>query len=202
MTDNELDQILDRWRTPMPSAGLRERVLNNTPPRLERRSYRRPWRWMLAIAAATWVLTLGIGQTGQFSLDNVADGLNHVQMKAVNFFGSLWWSHVLNAFQNSHPKIYLDGEARSDMTLSPPAWIGGQTFAMWVRVPGEGRYFIALELDLKAHKGPPPQLVGGFDGRLLEFHAGDRLVRIESDETFGFGAARKVYLLGIREGSE
>jgi hypothetical protein len=202
MTDNELDEILNRWRAPMPSAGLRERVLSNTPQRLERRSYRRPLRWVLAIAAATCLLTLGMGQTGHFSLYTVADRLNNVQMKAVNFFGSLWWNHVLNAFHNSHPKIYLDGEGRSDTVLSPPAWIGEQTFAMWVRIPGEGRYFIALGLDLKAHKGPPPPVVGRFDGHVLEFQAGDRLVRIESDETFGFGAARKVYLLGIREGSQ
>ena len=199
MTDHELDQILDLWQRPMPSAGLRERVLGNALPAPERKSYRRPLQWTLLIAAATCVLSLGMGQTGGFSLDNAADRLNVAKVRTVNFFGSLWWNHVLNGFLNSHPTIYLDGKARSDLALSAPKWIGGQGFAMWVNVPGERRYAIAIGLDLTVHRGPPPLEAGQFDGHVLEFHAADRLVRIESGETFGFGATRKVHLLNVIE---
>ena len=206
MTDNELDELLNRWRAPMPPARLRERVLGTAPLRLEPRSYRRPLRWALAIAAATCALTLGMGQTGHFSLDKVADGFSDLQMKTVNFFGGLWWNHVLNGFQNSHPQVYVDGQERSDTAMSPPAWIGEEAVATSLRVPGEGRYFIALGPNLNPRygplnprHGPPPPVVGLFDGHVLEFQAGGRSVRIESGETFGFGATRTVYLLGIRE---
>ena len=184
MTENELDQMLNRWRVPAASSGLRERVLERFPRR-ERRSFWRPLRWALPIAAALCMIALGTAQSGH-PLENLANGVQGLIAGLEQFFGSHWAGHILSAVRNSHPKVYVDGQLLSETEY------GGRGATMWVQVPGEAKYVIALH----------PALIGGFAvpagrfrGRDLEFQAGGRVVRMEWGPTLGFGAERPVYIM-------
>jgi hypothetical protein len=187
MNDNELDEALNKWRTPAPSNALRARVLEQFPRR-ERRSFARPLRWGLAMAAAMCLLAIGGAQSGG-GLGNLGDGLMRLHNDAFNFVGDLWVGHVMTAFRNSNPKIYVDGELRAD------AEFGGSGIGLWLRVPEDGKYFIGMRRT--AFEGPVPPRSGRFDGRTLEFQSGARAVRIEAAETFGFERL-PVYVLGPR----
>lgn len=189
MTENELDQMLDRWKAPAPSAELRRRVLDSLP-RLEPRSYRRPLRWGLAIAAATCLLAVGMGQTGHFGLGGFANGVTQLHNDTVMWFEQMWWDHVTARFFGSHPAISVDGEARSDVKFH------GHASGMWVEIPGEGRYYFTIGRGAHTGQALPP--AGKFDGRVLEFHAGTRAVRVEAESTYGLGGEKKVYVIGTR----
>jgi len=186
MTDNELDQLLNRWRAPAASSALRERVLERFPRR-ERRSFRRPLRWALPIAAALCILALATAQNGH-SLENLANGVQRLCVRVDEFIGSMWAAHILSAVRNSHPKVYVDGQLLSETEY------GGRGATMWVQVPGEGRYVIALHPVTLGGFALP---AGRFRGRDLEFQASGRVVRMEWGQTLGFGAERPVYVMDI-----
>jgi hypothetical protein len=186
MTDNELDQLLNRWRAPAASSGLRERVLERFP-QCERRSFWRPLRWALPIAAALCMIALGTAQSGH-PLENLANGVQGLIAGVHQFVGSHWAAHVLSAVRNSHPKVYVDGQLLSETEY------GGRGATMWVQVPGEGKYVIALHSALMGGLALP---AGRFRGRDLEFHAGGRVVRMEWGPTLGFGVERPVYVWDI-----
>ena len=102
------------------------------------------------------------------------------------WFEQMWLAHMVHAFRNPDLKVYVDGEPRNDVV------IGGSSGGMTVRLPGEGRYYLAFHLNgFKGQYTP-----GRFGGHTLEFDAGGRAVRIESSGTFGFGSPRQVFMLG------
>jgi hypothetical protein len=190
MTDTELDQVLDRWEAPLPSPGLRARVLRNVP-QPERRRGVRPLRWVLAIAVASCLLAIGMGQTGHTAVENLAGQLHTYRERLGRLANQLWVGHILAAFRDSHLKFYVDGELRADATF------GGSGEGWWLRTPGEGKYYLTLSRFV--FEGPVPPRAGRFDGHVLEFQSGGRVVRIESDDTFGFGLERlPVYVVGLR----
>ena len=176
MTDNELDQLLNRWRAPVAAPGLRERVLQRFPRR-ERRSFWRPLRWALPVALALCMLALGAAQSGN-PLENLSNGIQRLSAGVEQLIGSHWAAHVLMAVRNSHPKVYVDGQLLSETEY------GGRGATMWVQIPGEGKYVIALHPALMAGRVLP---AGRFHGRDLEFQAAGRAVRMEWGPTLGFG---------------
>jgi hypothetical protein len=184
MTDHELDQMLNQWKAPAPPAGLRARVLSRFP-RVERMSFRRPLRWGLGLAAATCVIALGMGQTGHFSLENVANGVMKVHNDAFHWVDRMWWDHITAHYFDSHPAVYVDGEARSDVRFH------GRSGGMWVEIPGETRYAFII-----GYGGHKVEAAGKFDGHVLEFHAGGHLIHVESEHTYGFGGEKGVYVIG------
>jgi len=189
MNDTELDQLLNRWETPAPSSGLRRRVLVNVSPR-ERRGFGKPLRWGLAMAAASCVLALGMAQGGGHSaLASLADGVQHVTGSVSGLMDEMWCSHILSHFLGSQPKVYVDGELQSDATYA------AKWSTMWLRTPGEGKYYIALRPNVfEGNVVPPP--TGRFDGHVLEFQLAGKVVRIESRHTYGFGGERPIYAMG------
>ena len=185
MTDRELDQILDRWTVPTPPPALRRQVLGSWAPPA-RRGFIRPLQWAAALALASGMLTLGATQASPGLLDHFASVLHHFAGGSQSWVDQMYMAHVIAAYRHSNPKVYIDGELRED------AEIGGSSGSMCVRVPGEGKYYLALHLrDFKGAYSP-----GRFDGHALEFDAGGRAVRIQSSATFGFGGRRDVFLLG------
>jgi hypothetical protein len=187
MNDQELDQALNRWRAPEPSRGFRARVLADFPRR-ERPNFSRLLRWGLAMAAVLCLLAIGAAQGGPGTLENLGDGILRLHNNTVNWIGDLWVGHIMSAFRHSNPKIYVDGELRSD------AEFGGSGVAVWVRLPGEGKYFVALRRTII--EGPVPPRAGVFDGHALDFQAGGRHVRIESNGTYGFHEHLPLYVMG------
>ncbi|HXB73835.1 MAG TPA: hypothetical protein VNY05_36690 [Candidatus Acidoferrales bacterium] len=187
MTDNELDQVLNRWKTPAPSRGLRARVLGSFPRR-ELLSFVKPLRWAAAMAAVVCMLAIGAAQSGGGTLGNIGDGISRWQDSAINWIGDMWVGHIVLAFRKSNPSIYVDGELRSDVEF------GGSGVGVWVRIPGEGKYLLGLRRT--AFEGPVPPRAGRFDGHVMEFQAGGRSVRIESAGTYGFHERLPVYVMG------
>ena len=187
MNDHELDQALNRWKAPEPSHGFRARVLAGFPRR-ERPNYSRLIRWGLAMAAVLCMLAIGAAQGGRGALENLGDGVYQLHANAINWIGDLWVGHIAQAFRNSNPKVYVDGELRTD------AEFGSSGVTAWVRVPGEGKYYVALRRT--AIEGPAPPRAGVFDGHALDFQAGGRHVRIESSHTYGFHEHLPLYVMG------
>jgi hypothetical protein len=186
MNDQELDRVLNRWKTPEPSRGFRRRVLENYPRR-ERPNFGRLLRWSLAMAAVLCMLAIGAAQSGG-ALENLGDGILRLHNNTINWIGDLWVGHITDAFRNSNPKIYVDGELRSDVEF------GGRGIAVWLRIPGEGKYYVAMRGT--AIEGPRPPRAGVFDGHALDFQLGGRHVRIESTGTYGFHEHLPLYVMG------
>src|SRR5437016_10337691 len=99
MTDTELDQLLDRWQTPIPSSGLRARVLLNLP-RHERRGFGRPLRWVLVGAVASCMLAIGMGQSGHTALENLTKQMHAYRQRVGRLANQLWVGHILAAFRD------------------------------------------------------------------------------------------------------
>jgi hypothetical protein len=191
MNDDELDHVLNRWKTPGPSRGLRARVLAGFPRRKRLSFFRRretPLRWAAALAAVVCMLAIGAAQSGGGTLENLGDGISRLHDSAINWIGDMWVGHIVLAFRRSNPSIYVDGELRSDVEF------GGSGVGVWVRIPGEGKYLVALRRT--AFEGTVPPRAGRFDGHVLEFQAGGRTVRIESTGTYGFHERHPVYVMG------
>ncbi|MCU1233516.1 MAG: hypothetical protein JWP63_1483 [Candidatus Solibacter sp.] len=190
MNDQELDEALNRWKAPATPTPLRARVLADYPrgERRGRRDLGRLLRWSLAMAAVLGVLAIASAQSGGGALENLGEGINRLHMNTINWIHDLWVGHIASAFRNSHPRIYVDGELRSD------AEFGGSGVGVWLRLPGEGKYLVALRRTV--FEGPAPPRAGRFDGHVLEFKAGERTVRIESTGTFGFHERLPVYVMG------
>jgi hypothetical protein len=185
MTDIELDELLNCWQTPAPSASLRARVLAGVRRR-ERRAMGRTLRWSIGLAAATCVLAVGLQSAGGGTLDSVAGGVNRLVTGVGNWLEDLAMAHVMHAFRNSGLKVYVDGAEESGAST------GGGQGTIWVRMPGEGRYLMLMKLT----DGAKPVSVGKFDGHAVEFTAGGRAIRIESPGRYGFGGERPVYVFG------
>ncbi len=112
MNDQELDQVLNRWKTPEPPAGLRARVLARYP-RPELRNFGRRLRWGLAMAAVLCLLAIGSEQSGGGTLENIGDGIVRLHNETIHWLGDLWVGHIADAFRNSNPKVYVDGDLRA-----------------------------------------------------------------------------------------
>ena len=187
MNDHELHEALNRWTTPAPPPGLRARVLAAFPQRALR-DFGRLLRWGLAMAAVLGILAIGSAQKGGGALENLGSGINRLHVDTINWIADLWVGHIGQAFRNSNPKIYVDGELRTD------AEFGGSGVGVWLRLPEDGKYYIALRRT--AFQGPIPPRSGRFDGHVLEFVAGARSVRIESRHTYGFHERLPIYVMG------
>jgi hypothetical protein len=199
MNDDELDQVLNRWNAPPPSREFRARVLGGFPARgrLEidgplrsdaRLRWSRALRWAAATAALVCVVAIGAAQSGSRTLENLGGGISRLRVTTMNWIGDLWVGHVALAFRESNPRIYIQGELRSDVEF------GGSGVGVWVRIPEEGKYLVGLRST--AFEGPVPPRAGRFDGHTLEFEAGGRSVRIESTGTYGFHERLPVYVKG------
>jgi hypothetical protein len=189
MTDTELDQLLNRSHAPVPSSGLRARVLAHYP-QPQRRTFGRPLRWVLATAVASCVLAVGMEQTGHPVIADLAKQVQDFTQGFSTWVDGLWLSYTVASFRDSHLKIYVNGELRIDATF------GGQAQGCWLRVPGEGKYYLVLTSRIFERVVPPP--AGRFDGHVLYFQAERTAVRIESDGTFGGGMELPVYFMGLR----
>jgi hypothetical protein len=185
MNDKELDQILDRWNTPLPSRGFRPRVLGSFPER-RRLIFGRPLRWAGAMAILMAMLAVGMEQAQRGGLDNLANGVRQFGDEVGQWFDDMWIAHIMMAFRNSQPKVFVGGELRTD------AIVGGKMGGLWVQFPVEGRYWVALRLG--TYRGP--WTPARFDGHALEFQAAGKMVRIESRRHYGFGGPRTMYMLG------
>lgn len=199
MNDHELDQMLNRWQAPSPSRELRARVLAGFPPRERlgtdssllpeaRRHWSRPLRWAAAMAAVVCIIAIGGAQSGNGGMESLADGISRLRVNTVDWIADLWVGHVVRAFRESNPSIYIEGRLRSDVEF------GGSGVGVWVRIPEEGKYLVGLRRT--AFEGPVPPRAGSFDGHSLEFRAGGRTVRIESTGTYGFHEQLPVYVMG------
>ena len=189
MTDTELDQLLNRWPAPIPSSGLRTRVVALVPQR-EHRTFGRPLRWILATALASCVLAVGMEQAGHPVVADLAREVQILSRRVSTWVDGLWLSYTVASFRDSHLKIYVNGELRSDATF------GGSAQGCWLRVPGAGKYYLVLTASVFERVVPPP--AGRFDGHVLAFQAERTTVRIESDGTFGGGMELPVYFVGLR----
>ena len=187
LTDRELDRALDEWKSLAPSPALRARVLAAFP-RQEPRGFWRPLRWAAAIAVGCCMIAIATGQTSAGVLDRFATGVRQTTTSVEEWFDQMYIAHVILFYKDSHPRIYVDGE------LQTGAVFGGSAAGAWLRVPGEGKYYIALTRSVI--EGPVPAPSGRFDGRLLEFQTGGRSVRIESTGRYGFGGERPVWVRG------
>ena len=194
MNDRELDEALNQWQAPAPSTSLRARVIAGYPQRAPR-NFGRLLRIGLAMAAVLCLLAVasaqmasGPGQGWDGTAASIAGGLNRMHMKAINRIHDLWAGHVADSFRNSNPKIFVDGDLRNDVEL------GGSGAGLWVRIPGEGKYLVALRKS--AFEGSVPPRSGRFDGHVLQFQAGAQEVRIESHGVYGFHERYPVYVLG------
>jgi hypothetical protein len=187
MNEHELDEALNRWKAPAPPRTLRGRVLAAFPRR-EPPNFGRLVRWGLAMAAVLGMLAIGTAQTGHGTLENLGDGILRLHNNTVNWIHELWVGHIADAFRHSKPKIYVDGELRSD------AEFGGSGAAVWLRLPEDGKYLVALRRSIIT--GPVPPRAGVFDGHALDFQAGGRHVRIESNGTYGVHEHLPVYVMG------
>jgi hypothetical protein len=191
MTDKELDQALNRWKTPAPSPALRARVLDRFPHR-EPRGFWRPLRWAVAVAVVSGMLALGTEQASHGALDNLENVVLQHGYAVHQWFDHMWISHIVLFFGNSNLKIHVNGELQTDATFGSSGGGG------WLRIPGEGKYYVAFTR--QSIEGPVPAPAGRFDGHVLEFQAGGRSVRIESNHTYGFGGERPVYVFGPAAG--
>ena len=188
MNETELDQMLNRWKAPDPSPALRRRVLQHYPLRQPLR-FRRPLAWAAAMAVLLAMLALGTEQAQHGALDNFSAGVRQFTDSVGQWFDDMWIAHIVMAFRNSNPKVFVDGELRGDVL------VGGSHGGLWVQFPVEGRYWLTSRLG--AFRGT--WTAARFDGHALEFQSGARQVRVESHRHYGFGDARAMYMLGPSE---
>jgi hypothetical protein len=188
MNDEELNRALDGWKAPEAPAELRGRVLAKYP-RPELRSFGRVLRWGLAMAAVVGMLAIGSAQSGGGTMESLGNGIVRLHNDTINWIGDLWVGHIMHAFRHSNPKIYVDGELRSD------AEFGGDGVTAWLRLPVEGKYLIGMRRTAFEGGKVPPR-AGRFDGHALDFQAGSHTVRVESRGTYGFHEQLPVYVLG------
>jgi hypothetical protein len=134
------------------------------------------------------MLAIGAERSGGGTLENLGEGISRLHESAINWVGDLWVEHALRAFRASNPSIYVDGKLRGDVEF------GGSGAGLWVRIPGHGKYPVALRRTV--FEGIVPPRAGRFDGHALEFQAGGRTVRIESTGTYGFHERLPVYVMG------
>ena len=184
MNDHELDQALKRWRTPAPSPQLRARVLAGAP---DRRRFRPPLRWALALAATLGLLAIASAQNGRGALESLSTTAREASDHMAAFFDHIWIAHIVSAFGNSEPKVYIDGELQSGEVFQT------RGARCSIRL-GRDKYYVLFSAH--AFEGPVPPPAGRFDGHVLEFQAGGRAVRVEARHHYGFGGERPVYVKG------
>jgi hypothetical protein len=167
MNDKELDQLLDSWEAPPPPRSLRE-GLRARFPRAERRRIAHPFRWILAIAAASATLAIGM-EGGGASPWNFRIGQTLVGWYEAFMFG-VEMHHVaytVGQIRDSEPKVYING------ALGQPVEFKHAT-RMDVNVPGEGVFSVMLVPGIKGFTE-----AGTIHDNVIEFQAGTKQVRIE-----------------------
>jgi len=170
MNDQELDQVLDSWEAPAPPRSLRE-GLRARFPRTERRGVARPLRWVLAVAAVSATLALGMEKTGaspwDFRIGQTLQGWYDAFMTGVELHHA---AYNVEMVRNSDPKVYIDGKLAGTLEFK-------HATRMDVDVPGEGVYSLILVHGVKGFAES-----GTIHDNVIEFHAGSRQVRIECNQ--------------------
>jgi hypothetical protein len=108
-------------------------------------------------------------------VDNVAGRVAMAAGSVGEWLHDMVAGHLVAIYRASGPKVYVDGELRKDVT------VGGGGIGMWLRFPGDGRYFIIVEK--VRYQGPIPVVKGRFEGTVIEFSASGRAVRMESSSS-------------------
>jgi hypothetical protein len=178
MNDSELDQLLSVWQAPAPPRSLRDGVRARFP-RAERRSFARPLRWTLAIAALSIALA-GMAQTsdssGEFPLVRIVRQLYESFLAGREARRP---AAIVAQVRRSDPKVYVDGLLAAPLGYGPAA-------TMKVQVPGEGVYSVTAYRFTKTQDadGRPTGWVeaGRIHGNVIEFQAGGKQVRIECNQ--------------------
>ncbi len=168
MNDSELDRLLDAWQAPAPPARLR-REIRERFPHAERRGIRHRARWLLAIAAATAALAVGMEQSGGALADSsvvrlLGDFCDHIMqaLEAHRMAAMVWW------IRQSEPRTFVDGKPAPPIEFRHPTVFD-------VQIPGDGIYFIAISG--RALQGW--QQAGRIHGSTIEFQAGIHHVVIQ-----------------------
>jgi hypothetical protein len=190
MNDTELNRLLDTWEAPGPPESLRE-GLQARFRRAGRRRFGRPARWALVAAAASFLLAMGMQQSG-------ANPEDFRLVRFVNeFFESfregieVWRATTIVAqIRQSDPKVYVDGELAAPLKYGPAA-------RMDVQVPGEGVFSI-ISYPMPIHRADG-ELTGWVEAGLIhrnviEFQAGSKRVRIECNKPIA-GSDHSVFAL-------
>lgn len=171
MNDTELDQLLDTWRAPAPPRSLREGLRARLPQGEKRRL---PWRWVLALAAVSALLALGVAQNAgsswNYRLVRVWSGLSQWYEDFLVGLETRQASTIVAQIRQSNPQVYVDGQ------LAPPLEYGPAA-RMDVQVPGDGVYSIVVYSIVSGRGGWAE--AGRMHGSVIEFQVGGRQVRIE-----------------------
>jgi len=171
MNDAELDGLLDAWEAPAPPPSLRD-GLRARFPRRERRKRGRALAWVLAVAALTGTLAIGMEQAGDSPWDfHLAQALDRFFNGLKQEYAIRRVSAIVSQIRRSDPKVYIDGQPAEAVEFGPAT-------RMDVRVPGDGVYSIILLNGLSGWTR-----AGRVHGNTIEFRAGDRQVRIECSQT-------------------
>jgi hypothetical protein len=174
MNDTELDRLLDTWEAPAPPPSLRDGVQARFPV-VERRGFIRPRRWLLlAAAAATLTLVIGLAQSGGPADFWPIRILNEFFDALVSAIEVRQASGMMNQIRHANPTVYVDGQ----FVALPPR--RGSAFKFDVDVPGEGIYAFILYA--------PPGLkdwvkAGHLHGNVIEFQAGSKQVRVVCNQS-------------------
>jgi len=168
MNDSQLDQLLDTWEAPAPSAALRAGLRDRFPRTERRRRFVPRLRWLVTAAAIYATLALATGQTSDSPLDRLWVPFERLYNAIVEVIEIRQGTALMIQIANADPQVFVD-----NVPAPPPQSIHA---GIWtIEVPGDGAYFVML-----SH----PRGLEGFTeaGRLkdnvLEFQAGSHHVRI------------------------
>ena len=187
MNDTELDRLLDVWRPPEPPPSLREGLLARFP-RVERRQFARPLRWVLAIAVTSIALALAMAQTGAGSSDfPLLNVLTRVYHGFLFNLEARQAPRTVARIRNADPKVYVDGQPAPPLQYASAA-------SILVQVPGDSVYSIVI---VNLRLMDPDSLPGGWvegraHGSVVEFQADSHQVRIECNQPI-FETDRSVF---------
>ena len=168
MNDTELNRLLNTWVAPVPPPSLRQGLRAQFPPP-KRRRFARPLRWVLVGTVAMATLAVGMGQTGgKFSDAPLVRAINRLYEDLLGGIEA-WRATSLTArVRLADPKVYVDGELAGPLKY-------GHAATMYLKVPGEGEYFI-----ISYRNGLASWVEAGhIHGSVIEFQAGGKTVRIE-----------------------
>lgn len=191
MNDTELDRLLDAWQAPMPLPSMRIEVRNRFP-RSERRGFRRPLRWALAIALASVTLAVATEQSADTSWGGVFAPLRRLFNGIVEGIEARQASAMMQQARLADPRVYVDGELQTN----PPAF--GHAGSVQVQVPGDGLYWLMLFRPSEIVAGQWGQ-TGKLHGNILEFQAGKRHVRIVFDKSLANSDWPVYVYIGVKE---
>lgn len=183
MNDTELDRLLDLWEPPSPSRSLRDGVRTRFP-RAERFGFVRPLRWALATLVVSGALAIALAGAVAIAQSNdtltdlpVIRSLNELYQNFVEARQAARAKEIATRISESAPKVFVDGRPVAPLQFGPAA-------TMDVQIPGDGVYSITMfpMAERTANDRPTGWVEAGHvSGNVIEFQAGGKQVRIESN---------------------